>query len=105
MTPSQKKAVERIRKLAERDLFHGGPEKYEFKTWEVEDCGSFVSVVLEVGMKGDEGTLAVLVRDRAQLFVHRGGGITYPVYTKRNGSFTRQWDGVTILTPVIDQWI
>ena len=105
MTTAQEKAVARIRRKAERDLFHGGPDRYEFKKWEVEDCGSFISVVLEVGMKEDEGTLAaIFCRDHAQLFVGKNGGITYPMHTKRNGCFTRRWDGVTILTPVIDQW-
>lgn len=104
MTPSQKKAVERIRKMAERDLFFGGPEKYEFKKWEVEEFPTFVSLVLETGIKEDEGTMAVLVRDRAHLFIHRRGGVTYPVHTRR-GSSERRWDGVTILTPVIDQQI
>lgn len=105
MTAAQEKAIARIRRKAESGLFHGGPEKYEFKKWEVEDCGSFISVVLEVGMKEDEGTMAeLLCRDRAHLFIGRGGGITYPMYTKRSGSFTRRWNGVSILTPVIDQW-
>ena len=105
MTAAQEKTVARIRRQAERELFFGRPEVYEFKVWEVEDCGSFVSLVLETGMKEDEGTMAaIFCRDRAHLFVGPGGGITYPMYTKRRGSFTRRWDGVSILTPVIDQW-
>lgn len=105
MTTKQKRAIDYIRRKAEDTLFYGSPDKYEFKKWEVDDCGSFISLVLEVGMKEDEGTLAaIFCRDRAQLFIRRGGAVEYPVYTKRNGSFTRRWDKKCILTPVIDQW-
>ena len=50
----------------------------EIKQFKVEETPHFVSLVIEVGLKGDEGTLAaVFGRYRAHLFIGRKGGLTY----------------------------
>lgn len=110
MTRQQERMLERIKRKCEDSLFFGGPEKYEFKQWEVKDYRSFVSLVFETGRKGDEGTMAaIFARDRAHLFIGPRGGVTYPVSRKlKNGEYRhseRRWNGVSILTPVIDQRI
>lgn len=88
MTKAQERAVSRIRWMAE-NLHYYAKEDYEIKEWKVEECECFVAVVVEVGMKGDEGTLAqALCRDRAQLFIGTRGGITYPAHhIKKNGEY------------------
>lgn len=109
MTKSQAKAVEMIRKEAERTLFFGSDKSiYEFKEWTVEEGEYFVNVVLEVGRKGDEGTMAAIVcRDRAQFFIGKRGGITYPMSkTCKNGKhkwWTKPY--TSVLSAVIDQRI
>ena len=101
MTKAQENAVARIKRLAEQTLFFS--EDYEFKAWEVKEYESFVSVLLETGLKGDEGTWAsIIARDRAHLFIGKRGGITYPV-SKNKRHYTKSFNGHTILTVVIDQ--
>ena len=66
------------------DLSHGGGD-YEIKRYEVKDYKYFISVSLEVGLVGDEGTMAsIFCRDRVHLFVGTRGGIKYS-YRGRNG--------------------
>lgn len=89
MTKAQEMTIERIRKAAEN--MHGHcSDSYEIKEWTVDENEYFVSLCFEVGLKGDEGTMAALIaRDRCQLFIGKRGGISYPVskngkhYTKR----------------------
>jgi hypothetical protein len=51
--------------------------RYEIKIEEVEDCGHFVSLVLEVGMVDDEGTMAeIICRNRRHFFIGKRGGVT-----------------------------
>ena len=77
MTQAQERAVQRVKRMAENSLFHGGPEKYEFKQFEVTDHEwGTVSVALETGMKGDEGTLAaIFARDYCHIFIGPRGAI------------------------------
>lgn len=84
-TKSQESALCKVLKMAEAfDLSHGEGE-YEIKRYIVKDHGFFISVSLEVGMVGDEGTMAQLVcRDRVLLFIGKHGAITYPI-TGRDG--------------------
>ena len=99
MTKSQEKAIERIRKLVEADLH----DWRDIKRWEVKEYEFFVSVYVEYGCKGDEGTLAeVLCRNKAHLFVGKRGGITYPIY-KNHKQITRRFEGYSILQAVVDQ--
>lgn len=110
MTKEQERTVSRIRRDAEYHFFYS--EDYEFKKWEVTENKYFVSVVFVVGMKGDEGTLAsIICRDRAQLFIGKRGGITYPVSKQlKNGEYrhyskrlTTKCGRINLYTPVIDQ--
>lgn len=99
MTKSQEKAIERIRKLVESELY----DWREIKKWEVEEREYFVSVYVEYGCKDDEGTMAeLLCRNDAHLFVGKRGGITYPVY-KDGKQVRRQFKGYSILQAVVDQ--
>ena len=50
---------------------------YEVKIEEVQDCGHFVSFVIEVGMFDDEGTMAeIICRNRRHFFIGKRGGVT-----------------------------
>ena len=110
MTTSQEKAIERIRRLVEKEMkgIRGDKDCYEIKEWDLSEYEYFVSLVVEYGMKGDEGTLGeVFGRNRAQLFIGKKGGITYPV-TKvlKNGEYkhyTKHFKGYSILQAVCDQ--
>jgi len=79
MTPSQKKAVEWFK----REFFdynsHVTKEDYEYKEWEVQDHDyGMVSIVAEVGMKNDEGTMAaVFCRARKHVFIGKKGGFSW----------------------------
>lgn len=109
MNTAQSKAIARIRKLAE-NLFGSQSEKYEIKEWRLIENEYFISVIVEVGLKGDEGTLAeVFCRDRAHLFIGKRGGITYPVSKKmKDGSYKhydKRFKGYSLLQAVCDQRI
>ena len=102
MTKAQEQAIKKIRKLAEDHLYS---DSYEIKEWDIKENEYFVSVVVETGMKNDEGTLAsILCRDRAHLFIGKRGGITYPV-TKNGKQVRRRFKGYSILQAVVDQRI
>lgn len=69
-----------VKWLQEEILTHDGstanPADYEYKRFEVEDCGAFVSVVSEVGLVGDEGTAAsILCRTRRHIHIGKRGGM------------------------------
>lgn len=107
MTNSQEKAVARIRNLAEKWASEGFADG-EIKEWEVEENEYFVSVVVEIGGKGDEGTLAeYIARDRAHIFVGKRGGMRYPVSKElKNGTwkhYYKTFGGYSILQAVCDQ--
>lgn len=69
MTKAQEKMVNKIKYMMEQEFFYD-KEKYEVKQFDVNDDKYFVSVVGEVGLKGDEGTLAqVFGRERFHLFI------------------------------------
>lgn len=101
-TKYQEKAISNIKRLAEK--LHGHKaDSYEIKMFEVNENEYFVDVVVEVGMKDDEGTLAeVFCRERAQLFIGKRGGITYPVF-KNGKSYTKRFEGYSLLQAVVDQ--
>lgn len=87
MTKAQEKMVERIRKEAQDWI--GSDDQREFKTFEVSDCGAFISVYIVIGTQGDEGTLAeCFCRDRVHVFIGPRGGTKCPVYKRfKNGKF------------------
>ena len=97
MTNAQEKALARLKRLAEECIYD--KEKYEFKRWEVEECGNAIAVVSETGMKNDEGTLAaVFCRDYAFIFIGKRGGAWY--YNKRGTKKRFGW--YSILQAVCD---
>lgn len=101
MTRQQENALKKIRKLADGLMYS---DKWELKEWQVHENEYFVSVVVEVGMKGDEGTLGqVFCRERAQLFIGKRGGIRYPCTNKRGKYVERHFKGYSLLQAVIDQ--
>ena len=76
ITKSQEKAIERLRRDAVDSLFFG--DDYEFKAFEIIEGKYNISIVIETGMIGDEGTMAeIFGRDRAQFFIGKRGGIHY----------------------------
>ena len=105
-TKAQDKAIAKIERLAKELCWN--PDKYEIKKFEVTEGEYFVNVIVETGMKDDEGTLAeVFCRDRAQLFVGKRGGITYPVSKQTKDGhykhYTKRFEGYSILQAVCDQ--
>lgn len=104
MTQAQEKALTKIRGLVDKELY---TDAYEIKEWTVRECEYFVSLVVEYGLKNDEGTMAAVIgRDRAHLFIGKRGGITYPVTSKKTGKqICKQFKGYSILQAVCDQRI
>lgn len=105
MTNAQIKAVEKIKRLTENELYS---DRYEIKTFEVKESEYSVSVYVVYGLKDDEGTMAeVYCRDRAHLFVGKRGGITYYMTKKlKNGAwktYKKVFKGYSILQAVCDQ--
>ena len=80
MTNSQRNKINMIRKQAAN--LHGDFSKnYEIKQWEIEEYETFVSLIVEVGMIGDENTYAsIYCRDRLHVFIGKKGGVTLPIY-------------------------
>ena len=80
MTNSQRNKINMIRKQAVN--LHGDFAKnYEIKQWEIEEYDTFISLVVEVGMIGDENTYAsIYARDRLHVFIGKKGGVTIPIY-------------------------
>ena len=87
MTKQQERKVNMIREQAEN--LHGKhSSEYEIKEWKVEENEFFVSVVVEVGMIGDEGTMAsIICRDRLQVFIGKRGGAKIPFNTDKKSYY------------------
>lgn len=104
MTKSQEASIQMLKEHIES--MHGEySDRYELKTWEVEDQGYKVFVSASLGLKGDEGTYASLCRDYFSFFIGKRGAITYPVCRKlKNGeykSYTKTY--YNIWTALADQ--
>ena len=82
MTKSQQNKINMIKNLAKN--LHGEYSKnYEIKQWEIEEYETFISLVVEIGMIGDENTYASIYgRDRIHVFIGKKGGVTMPIYKK-----------------------
>ena len=83
MTKAQERKIATLKKLAEENLFYSKNE-YEFKRFDVKaiDGCNTVSVVIETGLVGDEGTAAqYYAREYGMFFVGPKGGIHY--YSKK----------------------
>lgn len=101
MTKAQENSIGRVRRLVERDLLDG----HEVKRWEIEDCTYFVSLLVETGLKGDEGTYAeIFARNTAHLFIGKRGGVTFPVWNaKTQHQVRRAFHWYSILEAVVAQ--
>jgi hypothetical protein len=97
MTSYQERAIEKIKRIALED--HGKyADNYELKQFEVHENEYFVSLIVEVGMKGDEGTMAsIFARDRGQVFIGKRGGVTIPVSKMmkdgKRKHYYKRWSG------------
>lgn len=80
MTKAQQNKIDMIRKQAEN--LHGDFSKnYEIKEWNIEDFDTFISLIVEVGMIGDENTYACIYgRDRLHVFIEKNGRVIIPIY-------------------------
>ena len=87
MTKAQEIKIKAIQNEVMEDWVRPG---YELKNWEVNENEYFVSVVVEVGLIGDEGTFAsILARNHAHIFIGKNGGLTYP--TKKGKIKRLKW--------------
>ncbi len=76
MTDRQERMVNRIKREAEECF-----DSYEIKNFEVEENEFFVSVLIEIGTPGDEGTLAeAFCRYRVLVFIGKRGGTRIPCH-------------------------
>lgn len=77
LTPSQKRALVRIRSRALDRASNGGLSDAEIKRFEVKDMtGHRIAVLIEAGHVGDENDLrSVFCRTRGHFFVGSHGGI------------------------------
>ncbi len=88
LTQSQLDAITRI----QQDRLLGQGTGYEVKEFRLTNLGRCVSVVVTVGRKGDEGTMAaVLCRYRGHFFVGRRGGIEAVSPSEGNASKAQQY--------------
>ena len=100
MTKAQERAIEKLRKQTERDLFFS--EKYEIKQFEVKEYeDGCLTLAIETGLKGDEGTMAeIYARDYCFLFIGDRGGVTW---YNRAGTKRYLCEHRSLLKAVIDQ--
>lgn len=78
MTGRQTEAIEKIKNQIVAKKSNGYPEECEFKTFDVKVLipNRLISLVVEYGRKGDEGTYASLMcRDRRHFMIRKRGGI------------------------------
>lgn len=100
MTKKQMWAIENLKREVEHSVTYG--DRYEFKEFTVTENEYFVNVVMEIGRKNDEGTMAeIFCRDRAQFFIGKRGGVRYPV-AKKNGNVVER-PFKSVLGTVLDQ--
>lgn len=94
MTKQQEMKVNMIRRQAEN--LHGSHSSdYEIKEWRVEENEFFVSLVVVVGLIGDEGTVAsIFCKDRLQVFIGKRGGMKIPFY-KNNKNYYKPFKYMT----------
>ena len=83
ISSQQKYKLENIRDTVLNTLYGSTKEDYEIKRFDIRVSEltkntNQVSVVVETGLKGDEGTLAQsLARERAMIFIGKNGGMKH----------------------------
>jgi len=97
MTPSQERAVARIRKEAENEF-----DFAEIKEFRINETEHFVYLFISIGMKGEENAMARLYcRDTIHVFIGKRGGITYPTENKKGKWCTKKY--ISFLRTKLDQ--
>ena len=91
MTKEQEATVRRIRREADEQLIYN--EDTEYKTFDVKEHSSFVTVRIITGRKNDEGTLVSLMRNYVTVFVGPRGGLTY---VNKRGTIKRLGRGINL---------
>ena len=89
MTNSQKSAIERLRQSAIETALYS--DKFELKKFEITENEFFVTLIIETGIKDDEGTMAYYTREHAMFFIYKRGRIMYPVNCGKR-STTKHFD-------------
>ena len=76
MTKAQLATIQKIKKdIPQFDFYES--DNYEIKRFETEEFQYFVSLTVETGMKGDDGTLAsVFCRKHRHGFIGKRGGVS-----------------------------
>lgn len=101
MTPSQFRKYAELQFKIESEVREMG---MEIKQFEATNHGSFVSLIITFGYKDDEvHPFLKLVRDHAQLFIGKRGGVTYPVWLSKVKMVCCPYRGYSILQAVCDQ--
>ena len=99
MTRQQERKIEIIRDYMMNRMGKYSNE-YEMKEEEIVELesGGIVSVLMETGMKEDEGTMAALIcRERIHVFVGPKGGVTCVSTNRKTGGthiYEDTWMGV-----------
>ena len=96
MTTIQEKKIEAIRKFM-NNLMGKYSDEYETKSEEIQDIGyGYVMFYMQVGMKGDEGTMAaVFGRDTIHVTIGPKGGMSCPCKSKKDGKHIEYTDTMT----------
>ena len=85
MTIQQERRIAQLEEIMMNLVGH--PETKEIKEKSIEGLGHCISMVIEVGEIGDEGTLAaVFGRQRAHIFIGPKGGCSTYTKSRRDGS-------------------
>ena len=99
MTRQQERKIEVIRNYMNGYMGRHS-DGYEMKEEHIEELGvgGIVSVVMETGMKEDEGTMAaILCRNRIHVFIGPKGGVTCISRNRKTGgtcTYEDTWLGV-----------
>ena len=84
MTKYQERRIAQIEEIMMNLVGH--PETKEIKEKKIEDLGHCISMVIEVGQIGDEGTMAaIFCRQRAHIFIGKKGGCSTYTNSRRDG--------------------
>lgn len=79
MTIKQKQKIQNIRDSVVSTIYGKQSENYEIKQFKITESEyDIVSIIIELGMKNDEGTLAeCLCRNTAIIFVGKNGALKH----------------------------
>lgn len=97
MNIKQQNIIEKIKSYVIKHDCFNNDSNYEIKQWEIEDCGKFVSLYVESGMKNDSGTAAaILCRKTRQIFIGIKGGVRTHICEDGVCKTLKGWDKTMI---------